>query len=63
MMNPVSMMEVKKTILFTFFKAPKRHVNNIADKQENVSKREVTHLLSAAMSCLFMASTFYDDFF
>ena len=37
-MHPVPMMEVKKTVLFTFFKAPKRRVNNLADKQENVSK-------------------------
>ena len=31
--------EGKKTVLFTFFKAPKIHVNNTADKQENISKK------------------------
>ena len=36
------MMEVKKTVLFTVFKAPKRHINNTADKRENISKREET---------------------
>ena len=42
MTNAAPMMEVKKTVLFTFFKAPKRHVNNAADKQENFSKKEET---------------------
>ena len=38
-------MEVNKTVMFTFFKAPKIHVNNAADKQENISKKEETLIL------------------
>ena len=60
------MMEVKKTVLFTFFKAPKSHVNNAADKQENFSKNEETLIFLSAPKVMFMccvASTFYGNFF
>ena len=63
MANWMPMMEVKKTVLLTFFKAPKRHVNNAADKQENFSKREETLIFyQHQMSCLCVAATFYGDF-
>ena len=36
-------MEVKKTLFFlAFFKAHWKHVNNAADKQVNLSKKEET---------------------
>ena len=58
------MMEVKKTILFTLFKAPHRHVNNTPDKQENFSKREETLIFyQHQKSSLCGASTFYGDLF
>ena len=47
------------------FKAPKRHVNNAADKQENFSKREETPIFYRhQMPCLYtcIASTFYSYF-
>ena len=61
MTNLEPIMEVKKIVLFTFLKAPKRHIYNAADKQENVNKREETPIFyQYQMSCLSTASTFYD---
>jgi len=55
-------MEVKKTVLFTFFKAPKIHVNSAADKQENFSRKEETLIFyQHQKSCLRVTSTFYGD--
>ena len=34
-MKLAPMMEVKKTVLLTFFKDPQRHVNNAVEKQTN----------------------------
>ena len=46
------------------FKAPKRHVNNTADKEENFSKREETLIFyQHQMPCLCIATIFYNDFF
>jgi len=56
-------MEVKEIVLLTFSKDPKRHVNNAADKEENVSKREETPIFyQRQTSCLYVASTFCGDF-
>ena len=63
MTNSAPMMEVKKTVLFTFFKAPKRHVNNAADKQENFSKNEETLIFYPHQkSCWCVVSIFYGNF-
>ena len=63
MTNLAPMMEVKKTVLLTFFTAPTRHVNNAADKQENISKREDTLIFyQRQMSCLCVASACYKYF-
>ena len=58
------MMEVKKTVLFTFCKAPKT-CKQCSDKQETFSKKEETLILyQHQKSCLCVASscTFYGDF-
>ena len=39
---------------FTFFKAPKRHVNNAADKQENISKKRGNPNLLSTPNVMFM---------
>ena len=64
MMNPAPVMEVKKTVWFTFFKAPKRHAHNTAGKQElQQQQKENHHLISALKVSLCAASTFYGNFF
>ena len=64
MMNPAPVMAVKKTVLFTFFKAPKRHAHNTADKQElQQQQKENNHLISALkvmfMCCFYILWQFF----
>ena len=61
-MKLAPMMEVKKTVLLTFFKDPQRHVNNAVEKQTKSLKQETLIFYYSPMSCLWVASTFYGIF-